>query len=124
RELVRAIATRSDVAHVDANDWVRSAVLPTAPVVPAPASGAPTGIEWNVKRVNAPAVWRHGLTGQGIVVGEIDTGFQWDHTALKSRCRGWNGVTAYHNYNWLDEGRGTPARVDPSARGAATLGRT
>src|SRR2546425_13253305 len=31
RDLVRTLASRSDVARIEPNDWVRSAVLPTEP---------------------------------------------------------------------------------------------
>jgi serine protease AprX len=122
RDLVRALASRSDVARVDANDWVRSTVLPTSPPRPAPTSPTPDGIGWNVARVNAPTAWSHGFTGQGIVLGEIDTGFQWDHPALKPHYRGWDGSTADHNYNWFDEVAGSPTPVDANGHGTATLG--
>lgn len=62
-------------------------------------SGAPT---WGVSRVQAPAVWAEGVTGQGVVVAGADTGYQWDHPALKGKYRGWNGATADHHYNWWD----------------------
>jgi serine protease AprX len=120
RNLVRTLASRSDVARVDVNDLVRSSVLPTTP--PVPASSAPAGVGWNVARIKAPTAWSHGFTGQGIVVGEIDTGFQWDHPALKPHYRGWNGSVADHNYNWFDELDGTPAPFDPNGHGTATLG--
>lgn len=60
---------------------------------------APT---WGVERVQAPAVWAQGVTGQGVVVAGADTGYQWDHAALKGKYRGWNGATADHHYNWWD----------------------
>jgi serine protease AprX len=59
-------------------------------------------IPWNIQQIDAPAVWSLGDTGQGMVYGEPDTGVKWDHPALKPRYRGWNGVTADHNYNWWD----------------------
>ena len=53
-------------------------------------------------------LWALGFTGQGIVVGNEDTGMRWTHNALKPHYRGWNGTTADHNYNWHDSihGRG------------------
>jgi serine protease AprX len=120
RDLVRTLASRSDVARIEPNDWVRSAILPTEPA--APASNSPDGVGWNVSRVKAPTAWRHGFTGQGIVVGEIDTGFQWDHPALQPHYRGWDGSTADHNYNWFDEIAGSPVPVDGNGHGTATLG--
>ncbi len=121
RALVRTLAMRSDVARIDVNDWVRSSALPAQPAVP--AATAPAGIGWNVRKVNAPVVWSHGFTGQGIVVGEIDTGFQWDHPALKAHYRGWDGSSVDHNYNWYDEiDPGNRAPVDPSGHGTHTVG--
>ena len=43
-----------------------------------------------------------GFSGQGVVVGGQDTGYEWNHPALKNKYRGWNGSTADHNYNWHD----------------------
>src|SRR5256886_964411 len=121
--LVRTLASRSDVARVDVNDWVRSAVLPTTPAVPAQKWTAPDTIGWNVRKVKAPIVWGHGFTGQGIVVGDIDVGFQWDHPALKLHYRGWNGSVADHNYNWYDEiDPRNRAPIDPNGHGTATVG--
>lgn len=121
RSLVRTLASRPDVARIDVNDPVRSTLLPTRTAPAGP--GSPAGTTWNVKKVKAPEVWRHGYLGQGIVVGSIDTGFQWDHPALQPQYRGWDGSTADHNYSWYDEI--DPAnRVprDPNGHGTATVG--
>jgi subtilisin family serine protease len=40
------------------------------------------GVEWNVQRVGADRVWELGYTGQGVIVGDADTGVAWDHPAL------------------------------------------
>lgn len=97
---VQSIAARSDVAHVYANPWVHNeipkATLPDAPLP------APEAIEWNITKVNADDVWALGYTGQGVVVGGQDTGYDWDHPALIDQYRGWNGSAANHNYNWHD----------------------
>ena len=55
-----------------------------------------------MNNVRAPEVWAMGYTGQGIVIGNQDTGMRWTHNALKPKYRGWNGATADHNYNWYD----------------------
>ena len=36
------------------------------------------------------------------MVGGQDTGYRWDHPALQSHYRGWNGITVTHDYNWHD----------------------
>jgi subtilisin family serine protease len=97
RAVVEAMLARGDVAAIESN----------APFLVAlePARGAPqsvAAIEWNIGKVNAPAVWTKGYTGQGITYANADTGVQWDHPALKPHYRGWNGTTADHNFNWWD----------------------
>jgi len=123
RGLVHTLASRSDVARIETNDWVKSTLLPAKPAVLAPRSSSPDTVEWNVQKVKAPVVWSHGFTGQGIVVGDIDVGFQWDHPALKPHYRGWNGSVADHNYNWYDETNpANRAPVDPNGHGTHTVG--
>lgn len=59
-------------------------------------------IEWGVSRINAPQVWQMGHTGQGVVIGGQDTGYEWNHPAIINQYRGWNGSQATHNFNWHD----------------------
>jgi subtilisin family serine protease len=120
RDVVDALAARFDVAQIVANPWIRSTVLPTTP----PRTvAAPNTVEWNVTRVQAPKAWARGFTGQGIVLGSIDTGQQWDHPALKPHYRGWNGSTADHNYNWYDATNPSiKIPQDPYGHGTHTAG--
>jgi subtilisin family serine protease len=122
RNVVDAMATRSEVAQIQPLVWIHSTLLPVTAAKAAPAEG-PQAIEWNISRVKAPQVWQHGDTGQGIVLGNIDTGQQWDHPALKTQYRGWNGTTADHNYNWYDEtDPANRAPLDPYGHGTHTAG--
>ena len=66
------------------------------------AEGGARATEWGLNKINAPAVWALGHTGQGVIIGGQDTGYEWDHSALKNHYRGWNGTTADHDYNWHD----------------------
>ena len=69
--LVAELAARDDVFHVYANPSVRLSDPADR------ASGSPEvvqGIEWNISKVHAPAVWALGFTGQGIVSGGQDPG--------------------------------------------------
>ncbi|MFN0214770.1 MAG: S8 family serine peptidase [Saprospiraceae bacterium] len=61
-------------------------------------------IEWGITRINADDVWNLNppIKGDGIVVGGQDTGYEWEHPAIKEKYRGWNGSAADHNYNWHD----------------------
>jgi uncharacterized repeat protein (TIGR01451 family) len=99
-DTIKDVAQRPDVAHIFANPAV---------AVSEPAAGAiakriesVSTVIWNIGLVNAPQVWAAGFTGQGVVIGGQDTGYDWDHPALISQYRGWNGITATHAYNWHD----------------------
>lgn len=59
-------------------------------------------IGWGVDRMNAPAVWALGFRGQAVVVGGQDTGYEWDHPALKKSYRGYQNGQVDHNYHWHD----------------------
>lgn len=59
-------------------------------------------VEWNVAQIGAPEVWAMGVTGQGAVVGGMDTGYQWDHPALRRQYRGTELDDVRHDYNWHD----------------------
>ena len=123
RAVVDALAARPDVARILPDPWIRSSILPDRAVGSTASTSVPATIEWNIKRVRAPRAWAQGFTGQGIVLGNIDTGQQWDHPALKSHYRGWNGVTADHNYNWYDAtDPSNRAPLDPFGNGTHTAG--
>ncbi len=103
RALVESLAARADVALIDTNKptrWVEDPEI--AKFGTTPDSDTPNAVEWGVLNVNAPAVWAMGFTGQGMVLGDLDTGMRWTHNALKPKYRGWNGTTADHNFNWHD----------------------
>ena len=60
-------------------------------------------MDWGVKRMDAPAAWKQGITGAGIVIGSLDTGVTVEHPVLKQHYRGTNpDGTFSHDYNWKD----------------------
>ncbi len=81
------------------------------------------GPEWNLSHIGITDVWAEGVTGEGIVVANLDTGVQWNHPALKTKYRGWNGSTANHDYNWHDVSS-SPSSVpyDSGDHGTHTMG--
>ena len=118
--VIQTLAGRADVAHVYANPRVHF----DEPVALENLSPASTNaIEWNISWVNADDVWAAGYTGQGVVIGGQDTGYEWNHPALINHYRGWNGSVANHHYNWHDATGGSPAvPVDPYGHGTHTMG--
>ncbi len=81
-----------------------------------------TGTQENLLAINADAVWAAGVTGAGIVVGGQDTGYDWEHPALKPHYRGWDGATASHDYNWHDVWSDAAVPFDDDNHGTHTMG--
>lgn len=95
------IAERSDVMRVMGNPSIKN-VAPELKNSLFDLKSA-KGIEAGVARISADKVWSEfNVRGEGIVVAGQDTGVEWDHPALKSHYRGWDGSNANHDYNWFD----------------------
>lgn len=138
RSVAAELATQDEVASLAPNPNV---ALPPEPAVerqdPAASPSAsrltPSAtVEPNLAKIRAPEVWSQGFTGQGIVVGMADTGFVWDHPALKNHYRGFDGASVSHDYNWHDAihnalpgnpcGSDAPSPCDDSSHGTSTAG--
>jgi len=105
--MIRAVAARSDVAEVLENRTVRLQAdkKKSAPGLSSesrtPALAAEENyFNWALERVHARQAWQRGLTGRGILVGNIDTGVDVTHPALDEKWRGSNGATATES--WFD----------------------
>jgi len=98
QELVEKISQRQDVFRITANHSKYAQEIDTAQKI---SSHSPE-IEANIRFIKADAVWTLGYRGQGSVLANNDTGMDWDHPALISQYRGWDGVSVDHNYNWWD----------------------
>lgn len=102
--LIQELAQRPEVAHIYANPWVELDLPPSDAAGEITGPAAVAQIEPNITRVRADEVWAAGFTGQGVVVGGQDTGYSWEHPALKNQYRGWDAATdtAVHDYSWHD----------------------
>lgn len=117
--LALALAERADVARLTPN---RTFQLQEPIVEPNDGSHI-DAIESNLTFVKAPQLWALGYTGVGAVLAGNDTGLIWDHPAIKPHYRGWDGVSANHNYNWWDAtGVYTTAPADGNGHGTHTTG--
>lgn len=130
-ETLQWLAQRDDVVALAADAQV-GARLPEPALESKRLPSAVEAVEWGVTRVRAPQVWALGYRGQGVVVGGQDTGYQWDHPALRAQYRGWNGSLANHDHNWRDAitggafnapcGFASPAPCDDHNHGTHTMG--
>lgn len=91
-------------------------------------------VAWNVAHIEADRVWSTlGITGQGVVVANMDSGVDWTHPALQHRYRGYDAedpAASVHDYNWFDPtgtypqtpGPNIPEISDWSDHGTHTMG--
>ena len=113
------LLTRPEVDRVISSPRLRPASQNEAPVVSGAAS-PPGGIGWNVTMIGADKVWQEfGVRGEGVVVGQSDSGADVNHPELKESYR---GNTGGNDYNWFDPWTGEPAPFDSNGHGTHTLG--
>lgn len=92
------------------------------PTVTAEAA-EPNAVESNISHVRADEVWAdYGVTGEGIVVANIDTGVRYSHEALVDHYRGNTDGGFDHNYNWWDPYANTTEPNDTHDHGSHTMG--
>ncbi|MBZ0199094.1 MAG: S8 family serine peptidase [Ignavibacteriaceae bacterium] len=111
--IVKNLMTRTDVGLMDLD-----ALLDYDRPVEVKASESILGSEAGLKIINAHKLWALGITGQGQIVMDIDTGVDPTHPALNYKYRG-NHVPAAQA--WFDpSGSTTPSDCD--GHGTHTLG--
>jgi hypothetical protein len=112
------LENRPEVDRVLYNPVMRP--LPQAPPTASGSQAKPSQPQWNLTQIGADRVWQElGITGEGILIGQSDSGVQFDHPELADSYRGSGGS---HDYNWYDPWNNTPAPVDPGGHGTHTLG--
>jgi len=87
------------------------------PVRRAPAASARSAEPaWGVTALEAPRLWRAGITGAGVRIGHLDTGVDADHAALRGRLAAWAEFDA--------DGKRVTKSVprDPDGHGTHTAG--
>ena len=131
QEIAETLAARPDVARVEGNPQIQNSLPQPGPTLEGPLQpDAPAAIEPGITYTHAPDVWALGFNGQNIVIGSADTGVRWTHNALKPHYRGWDGVTADHDFNWHDSihsgggacGPNSPQPCDDFFHGSHTTG--
>jgi len=123
-----ALARRSDVSRLTANPSVPME-RPFLELSREPHA-CPVAISPGVVHTLAPDLWSQGADGTGAVVAGADTGYAWEHPALKNAYRGFDGTSADHAYNWHDAvhsgggvcGANSAVPCDDNNHGTHTLG--
>lgn len=114
------LLTRPEVDRVIPSPRLRPAQPVEALSMNMLASGAPEGVQWNVAMIGADKVWEEfDARGEGIVIGQSDSGVDVNHPELKESYR---GNTEGDDYNWFDPWNGRPSPYDDGGHGTHTLG--
>ncbi|MEW6403510.1 MAG: S8 family serine peptidase, partial [Chloroflexota bacterium] len=112
------LMTRPEVDRVIPSPRLR-AVPPDLPS-PGPLTTVNEEVQWNITLIGADRVWEEfGVRGEGIVVGQSDSGVDGDHPAVHDQYR---GLSEGDDYNWFDPWDGTTSPNDEGGHGTYTLG--
>jgi len=80
----------------------------------------PSESDWNISLIEADRVWEEfGVKGEGIIIGQSDSGVQGDHPELRNSYR---GKTMGDDYNWFDPWNHSRSPIDQGGHGTHTLG--
>jgi hypothetical protein len=112
------LLTRPEVDRIVASPRLRPVPPALAPV------GALTSVDgapgWNLTMIGADRVWQDfGARGQGIVIGQSDSGVDGGHPAIHAQYR---GAKTGGDYNWFDPWEGTTTPNDAAGHGTHTTG--
>lgn len=72
-----------ELPQIDRNQFRLNSSLPT----------------WGIQMIKANIAWSKGIRGEGVTIGGQDTGYDWEHPALKQQYK---GDSLNHNYTWHD----------------------
>ncbi len=118
-EAVPELTGLQGVDRVEA-DLVAELIEPLRPDIEDGALRDDIGITPGVQAINADRVWYElGITGEGVLVGCLDTGVNANHEALSSR---WRGNTAPAEEAWLDVLGSSSFPSDSHGHGSHVMG--
>ncbi len=104
RAVIEALANLPEVDYVDIEPVL---TIPDWKVNKADMIGVRTP-SWNISKIKADSAWNY-YTGNNIIIGFIDSGFEPTHPALQNKWSGWwYDAVNHNNYPYDDYGHGTP----------------
>jgi hypothetical protein len=100
--LIREVADRGDVRIVEPDAWVELYD------VRGPSQAGRDTVAWGIRKIKADSAWMNGYTGEGILMGSLDTGVDHDHPALYPHWSGyWLDAVSYLSEPYDEHGHGT-----------------
>jgi subtilisin family serine protease len=112
------LMTRPEVDRVLPSPRLRA--VPEASQTLGPLTEVDVDLQWNISMIGADKVWNEfNVQGEGIVVGNSDTGVDGNHPAIHKQYR---GVTQGDDYNWYDPWNDSLSPNDEIGHGTHTTG--
>ena len=112
------LMTRPEVDRVIPSPRLRA--VPEDSPLPGPLTDVDGSVQWNISMIGADKVWNEfNVQGQGIVVGQSDSGVDGNHPAIRKQYR---GLTQGDDYNWFDPWDATTSPNDEGGHGTHTTG--
>jgi len=112
------ISTHNEVDRILENPRLRP--LPDQLPISIGNEDVPQIPQWNLVSISAPQVWEEfGITGEGIVIGQSDSGVDGNHPELQDSYR---GKGDRNDFNWYDPWNHTKSPNDRIGHGTHTLG--
>lgn len=112
------IARRPDVFKIVYSPELRP--IPELPPLQPGNASKPAEPTWGLEAMGVPKVWEElGVRGEGVVIGQSDSGVDPTHPALADGYRGSRMGT--DDYNWLDPWYVKPKPYDLNGHGTHTL---
>jgi bacillopeptidase F len=115
---VLELAARADVARVFLDQPIEAPRLVERDVT----SSSPGQAEDGLRVIDAPYLWERGLTGEGMIVMNIDSGVDGNHPAYAGRWLGLQPEVTFEDA-WYDPVQGVcPTPCDYGSHGTAVIG--
>ena len=112
------LMTRAEVDRVIPSPRLRA--VPPDEYFPGGTVSFDGRVQWNISMIGADRVWdEFNARGEGIVVGQSDSGVDGDHPAIRGQYR---GLDQGNDYNWFDPWDDTTSPNDEGGHGTHTMG--
>ncbi len=108
KNTILKLAERDDIGRIELDSKVH-----LTRAIPSSNDASEKIVRWNIRAIHADSVWSMGYTGQGIILGQIDTGVDTSHPALSGKFAG-------HFYDATNNS--FPAPYDDLGHGTHTMG--
>ncbi|MFA5011126.1 MAG: S8 family serine peptidase [Ignavibacteria bacterium] len=114
-EVIKQISLRGDVSYIEVDNPLN---FDDENIQEAVISNSINGVEIGLKAIKADVLWKLGITGEGTIVMNVDSGVDGNHPAFNYK---WRGLTVPWYHAWYDAA-GTSFPTYCTNHGSHTMG--